>query len=556
MTESIAHRAGVRVVTCWPGAPLHQLLDAPSTVGLVTTAAMRAQLEGGSRRVLYPRELLAAVTTTPAWDDAESATRRAIARALRHDLDRFAHRDDDRVDVLDAMRHGRLWVNASVMDRLLGETESRAGGAPLPPLATRLRANGIDAVVVFEPDHRYTDTLFWRALGGDEVTVTFVGDSGHEDHEVAGVDTPQVELDGPLDLSEAVRNVLAASPARTDGPPPPALHHGGAVSLHRLDGADTADLPWVVASALISAGAAAHSTQLASLAIPTALEARTVLVVVAHRGDESTMRHSLSRHLAEPVVLLRTGRDDAACAGATAMLRAVVDDDPKPLLRAVLTRVAAVAPSALDEARGALMPLPTNSLTVWLSAAVDTLGQHRDLRPLAVTLTRLAARLDEGPRALLAEFAALVPLEATGRASRTGTGVVPLAPTVERAAAAASIDDALETLAASGWSPSRSGRFEPDAPRILVTSANRIGAVRTDVVVIVRPATRGFTGSMGFSARDNDTAQWVLYRCLGAARHSAHLIHRGADDLAWWAHDIDGVTVQRHDLSLPSPCGM
>ena len=548
MTDSAPRIPPFRVVTHWPGAPLGRLLDTPSTVGVVTTSAMRARLEGDDRRVMYPRELLAAVTDTPAWDAADSATRRAIARALRRDLDRFAHRDDDRVDVLDALRHGRLWVNASVMGRLLGEMESRAGGLPLPPLTARLRAVGIDSVVVFEPDRRYTETTFWSALGGDEVSVTLVIDPGDERHEVAGADTPCVELDGPLDLTDPVRTVLAASPVRDDGPPPLARHHGGAVSVHRLDGAHAADLPWVVASSLIAAGAAAHSTQLAPIALPTTLDDRTVLVVVPRRDEESSMRYGLARHLAEPVVLLRTGRDDAACVAATTMLRAVVDDDPRPLARVVTARIAAVTPGALDEARRRLAPISTPSLAAWLPAAADTLGQVPDLRPIAVALTRLAARLDDGPRALLTECAALVPIEATGRASRTGTGLVPLAPTVERAASAATIADALDTLAASGWSPSRTGIFEPDAPRILVTSANRIGAVRADVVIIVRPATRGFTGSMGLSARDNEIAQRVLYRALGAARHSAHLIHRGGDDLMGWAEDLDGVTVHRHDL--------
>jgi hypothetical protein len=535
------------VIIHWPGAHLGALLDEPGTVGLVTTAAMRAQLETAGRCVSFARELLASVTTTPAWDLATEVTRTAIATTLVEELARYSSADP--LTAIASLCAGRLWLDLDTADRLMAEVEHRAGGGPLPTIGQRLDDAGVDRLVVYESHHRYCDRVLWPVALAAGIAVTFVVDPALERPDTLLGDLPRHRIDGSLDLTAPLRTVLGASPARTDGPPPSTTLPGGEVSIHRIDGADPGDLPWVLAHLLGSAGMETKSTPPnCELTLPADLHKRTVLVVVARREDESTMRDRLSRHVNEPVVLMRAGSDDAAVEAAAAVVRGLIDDDPTPLVRSLLTRVDLVAPHAVDEARRLLAPLATASLGSWLCDAADALVDHHQLRPFAGTLSRLTVALDRGPEAVLTRLAELIDIDAPGRPSRTGAGRAHLAPTIARAAARDNLADALDVLETAGWSPSRPVAFEPNRPRIVVTSANRIGAVRADVVLIVRDKSRGFTGSHGFSAKHDDAAQRVLYRCLGAARHGAHVIHRGANDLMPWAEGLGGVTVHHHLL--------
>jgi hypothetical protein len=537
----------VCVITHWPGADLGVLLDELGTVGPVTTAAMRAQLETVDRCVSFARELLASVTTTPAWDRADDTSRTSIATALADELSRYTRADP--LTAISSLCAGRLWVDLNTADRLMAEVEHRAGGGPLPTIGQRLHDTGVDRLFVYESHHRYCDRVLWSAALAAGISVTFVVDPALERPDAISNDLPRHRLDGSLDLTAPLRTVLGASPARTDSPPPTAALSGGAVSIHRIDGADPGDLAWVLAHLLGSAGMATKSTPPnCELTLPADLHERTVLVVVARRNDESTMRDRLSRHVNEPVVLMRAGSDDAAVGAALSVVRGFIDDDPTPLVRALLTRVDLVAPHAVDEARHLLSPLATSSLGSWLCDAADALVDHHQLRPFAGTLSRLTVALDQGPEAVLTRLAELIDIDAPARPSRNGAGRAHLAPTIARAAARDNLADVLGVLETAGWSPSRPVAFEPNRPRIVVTSANRIGAVRADVVLIVRDKSRGFTGSHGFSAKHDDAAQRVLYRCLGTARHSAHVIHRGANDLMPWAEGLNGVSVHHHQL--------
>jgi hypothetical protein len=537
------------VASFWPGSPLQQLLEPPGTMGIVVTAAMRGRLSPVAERVRYGRELLAEVTLTPAWDSAGDQLRARVARAMRNDLTRWTRSREDPVDALQAARSGQRWIPADLLNQLIIEMERRCGGDELPPLGQRLRGAGVQGLVVFEPNHVHATTEFWRDCPPAGMHVVLAHDPGGENPAHAYACLPQHQLEAPLQIASAVRSVLAVSPARRgDTPPPTAGGPPGVVSLHRIEGVDRHDMAWLTASALASSGAHARSQDLAPITLPASIAERGVLVVVPAKADEPLMRRDLERHLTEPVVMLRSGRDDPMIERCREMLEAVATGDQQPFARTLLDRVRYLAPTQTGVATAVLTTHRGLPLAEWLTACETDLRANRALKPFAGKLRTIARHLHDGPGLLIPALNGLVDLEARHRPRQTVGGASMLTPTVQRAAAASSIDEGLEVLMEAGWSPSRPVEYTTGQPRIVVAAANRIGATTADVVIITRSATRGFTGSDGRRADRSDEAQRTLYACLASAREQIHVLHRGHNDLMPWAEAINGVVVRHHNL--------
>lgn len=533
-------------ITHWPGAPLGNLLERLGTAGLVTTAMMRSHLAGGTRRVRYPREMLAEVSPTPAWDHLDETDRTRVANSLQARLTPIA------ADPLNAARHlmaGQAWLKLDDLDELINDIEIHAGGASLPPIADRLRSAGIEHIYVFEPYHRHSDTTLWKAALDAGIAVRLVIDPGLDRSARHEGELPRHDFVGDLEISTTVHAALAASPARHDGPPPQQVGPLGCVELHQVTGANAGDLPWVTAGLLAGAGIPATTRDLPHVPTNLTTDNRVILVVVPSKADVLDMADRLGRHLVEPVVQFRTRHDAHAIETCTRILRGLLDNDATPLRDALLHRVGLVTPTAVGAARNLLRDIDTTGVADWIRLSAQRLASTPLLRPLSLVLTRLESAVSASPHQLLHALSLLVDIDALRRPNATGDGVSHLSPTIERAAGAATLRDALTVMDRSGWSPSRPTSFEPGRPRILVAAVNEITGVVVDVVVLVRPKTRGFPGSDCLPASSSEIAQRVLYGCLASARESVVLLHRGRNDLMPWAIGVAGVASQVHHLS-------
>jgi hypothetical protein len=535
-------------VTYWPGAALDDLIDDPHSVGITVTETMRHRFATSMDRVHYGRGLVSQVTHTPAWDAADDPTLDSVAKSMARILsDHGVHSDNPRA-ALEALRRGRLRLRAAVTNELIGKVERSCGGDSLPQLGQRLLAAGVTRLVLFEPEHVHAEATFWRQCVNDGVKIVYAVDPGLENVERTIVNLDRHPHPGRLSIAASIREMLAASPVRSDGPPPGDSTAEGVVSLHRVDGCDSDDLGWITASALVSAGVAGRARDRAPVSLSASLDRQGVLVVVPRVDQVSATVRDLERHLGEGVVRLRAGDDDVTAERCRTLLTAVLTDDYQPFAAALHDRVHAVAPHLLPSLEDVTSRVGAATLQGWLVAVADGLRRNRGLKPFAHSLAAVAAATDGTPMKLITTLAGLVDLEANGQSRRTANGAGRFTPTVERARSAATLDEALNVLCRDGWLPCRRVEYVERQPRIVVAAANQVGAVTADVVLIVRPGLRGFTGSGPRGAGD-DTAQRILYGCLAAAREQIHVIHRGANDLMPWAEGRTGVSVHCHDLS-------
>lgn len=534
------------VITHWPGAPLGQVLDHPRTVGLVTTTVMRSRLEGAARQVLYPRELLASVSPTPVWDHLDDEHRAHIAESLQRHLTSIA---TDPLTAAHRVMTGQAWLKSDELDGLIKELEIRAGGKPLPELGDRLRTAPMDRLMVFEPHHRHADSSLWRAAIDAGIRVRLVVDPGLERATRISDQLPVHSFDHAVDVSPAIHAVLAASPARNDSPPSHPLRSSGCVELHQFHGANAGDMPWLTAGLITSAGVTNSSKDLPRLRTNLVTEDRVILVVVPTQREVPDMADRLARHISEPVVQFRTRHDAHAIETCSCILRGLLDDDAAPLRDAVLHHVSRVAPSAIGRAQILLHGITTTGVEHWIQRAAQVLGEDPMLRPVALSLKHLGAKLTSAPRQLFSALSLLIQIDAPRRVSACGDGLAHLSPTIERAAGTSTLRDALTVMDRAGWSPSRPTVFEPGRQRIIVAAVNEIGSVEVDIVILVRAKTRGFPGSDTLPASSSEAAQRVLYGCLCSARESFVVLHRGRNDLLPWASGIEGVTTHAHHLA-------
>lgn len=536
----------VCAISIWPGSQIEQLLSGPDTAGVVTTLAMRSRLVDCPGKLFYSRELLAGITPMNVWESSDPLTQERAARKIWSRLKMYVDGGCHPIDAANLLRNGELWVGLEIMEELLGELEIEICGSPLPSVSDRLRSKGITQIVVFEAEHTFSDHRFWLRRCEGAVQVSLALDLGREGAASLSENLPTHSFQAPVAISQSLRNVIDASPVRSDPSPPTKSKRRGTVSLHSVEGVDAQDMPWVVASALISAGVPTTETDLPSIPIPLSADGKTILIIVPHRAEEAAFRYRLAQHLDEPVVLLRSGRDDLSVNCCIRALVAIGADDPTPFAEALLKRVAAVCPEHLTVAQSIIANGIGMGLRVWLQAAMKSLQAEPALKPLGTSLARIERSLISTPKELIQEIACLLPLQAAHRTSRGRDGTINLSPTVERAAGCKTIQEAIHLLNASGWSPSRPVQFETDQPRIIVVSANRVGAVVADVVMLVRPGTRGFVGTRGGHANRVDVAQQVLYQCLGAARESVFVFFRGHNDLLPWITKVPEVKMFEH----------
>lgn len=539
-------------VTYWPGAALDDLIDDPHSVGIAVTATMRHRFSTSMERVHYGRELVARVTHTPAWDAADGPSLNAVAKSMARILSAHGVHSDNPQAALEALRRGRLRLPTAITNELIGRVEHRCGGDSLPRLGQRVLAAGVTRLVLFEPEHVHAEATFWRQCANDGVKIVYAVDPGLENAERTIINLDRHPHPGRLSIAASIREVLAASPVRSDGPPSSDCTAEGVVSLHRVDGCDGDDLGWITASALVSAGVAGRARDRAPVSLSASLVRQGVLVVVLRVDQVGAMVRDLERHLGERVVRLRAGDDDVTVERCRTLLTAVLTDDYQPFTAALHDRVHAVASHLLPSLEEVTLRLGVATLQGWLVAVADALRQNRGLKPFAHSLAAVAAATDGTPMQVITALAGLVDLEANGQSRRIANGARRFTPTVERARSSATLDEALNVLCRDGWLPCRRVEYVEGQPRIVVAAANQVGAVAADVVLIVRPGLRGFTGSGPRGAGD-DTVQRVLYGCVAAAREQVHVIHRGANDLMPWAEGRTGVSVYRHDLSGSRP---